>query len=457
MRAFLKASRGGTIGSRLDVSALGLLRSRRVVREHNAPARLSLLRRLRERALLHELVETRVEQSWNEQLFSRVLGYRTLLSHDALPFHVLPKNHAGTRRYDDFSLGFFGLGDDIVVGTAELKSPGADLDTPQTSGNYNGQTPVEQALAAGRAHGGRCRWVIVSNFCEIRLYDLHDRSTGLPPPVAVVADLRLIRNPHDLAVLRAHLDVAALLGEPGKENAEMLAALDVNDPSQPLPAREGHSRLVIRFTPRGDRILPLYVIEKGAREAAVALGEHLPAFRERRRVSFRVKGAWVAADEMTSAGPAARLAASRFGEVQLSTCVSLSSISGVSPGGQSGLGGEVSLDSLLDVAHGFMSAAEAFERSTHAGSKAGAVSAELRETCGVVLAPQRLLEAESGVSGVCPETDISVGDFEVVDDELDLATARCLCELAIQFRGDLGGVALSEHLVKAHLRSRSQR
>jgi hypothetical protein len=162
----------------VDFSAVHALRARRAARDPQPSARLALLRRLAQQTIFQTLPETRVEQSWNEQLFARVLGYRTLFSHDGLPFHILPKNLADRHHYDDFSLGFFGAGEDTVLGTAELKSPGADLDARQTSGNYKGRTPVQQALEAAAVHGSGCRWVLVSNFRELRLYDARAQRTS---------------------------------------------------------------------------------------------------------------------------------------------------------------------------------------------------------------------------------------------------------------------------------------
>ena len=46
---------------------------------------LQVLRRVLRRDLdgtLPALAETRAEQSWNEQIFARLLGYRTLFSHE---------------------------------------------------------------------------------------------------------------------------------------------------------------------------------------------------------------------------------------------------------------------------------------------------------------------------------------------------------------------------------------
>jgi hypothetical protein len=184
------------VHSRLDFSALHARRARRIASVQDAATRLAVLRRLQRQYVTHDLphrsAETRVEQSFNEQLFARVLGYRTLLSHDNTVYHVEPKLTRG-RRTADFSLGFFG-GEDArrVVVSAELKDPGADLDKPQ-SGGYGGASPVQQAFAAAKAAGG-CAWVIVSNFRELRLYRYPDQSSAF-----ATVDLLAVRGVDALA------------------------------------------------------------------------------------------------------------------------------------------------------------------------------------------------------------------------------------------------------------------
>jgi hypothetical protein len=95
-----------------------------------------------------------VEQSFNEQLFARVFDYATLFSHVGVPYHLSPKTYAGERRYDDFSLGSFGAGADVVYASAELKGANITLDSPLVSGKHRGTTPVQQAFGAARYHRG---------------------------------------------------------------------------------------------------------------------------------------------------------------------------------------------------------------------------------------------------------------------------------------------------------------
>jgi hypothetical protein len=114
----------------LDFSYANLARARRHVSAAEAVEPLRVLRRLHDRFLcgaVSAYTETGVEQSWNEQVFAKVLGYSSMLAHDKIPFDVTYKNdHDG--RYDDFALGFF-FGDgaqDHAIVSGELKGPQAD-------------------------------------------------------------------------------------------------------------------------------------------------------------------------------------------------------------------------------------------------------------------------------------------------------------------------------------------
>ncbi|MEP7119364.1 MAG: hypothetical protein ABJE95_00415 [Byssovorax sp.] len=428
--------------SLVDFSALHALRARRLAREPQTSDKLALLRRLAQHTVFGTLSETRVEQSWNEQLFARVLGYRTLLSHDALPFNILPKNIADRHHFDDFSLGFFGAGESLVLGTAELKSPGASLDARQTSGNYGGRTPIDQALDTALVHGTSCRWVLVSNFRELRVYDMRDPGA----PLAVVHDLALVRNPDDLALVCAHFDAAALLGEPGKDNADMAAALDVDHLSHPLPARPDHARLVLRFVRKDDLTLPLFRVEKALREAGDAIRETLGVTAPVRDWGFLAKDGWVC----TEPAATARLSASRFGEVQLSLAIPAPAET-VSIDGQARSTAKLPSRTLHEGALAFCKATIAFQRILFGATPlAGTVGGELREVKSTALQIESMQEPMAPTTGVCPAPDISAGDF-ATGGSLVSPVASCLCELAIQFRAARGGVGLSQQQLSTWL------
>ncbi|HZF50271.1 MAG TPA: hypothetical protein VE093_16545 [Polyangiaceae bacterium] len=420
--------------SLVDFSSLHALRARRAAREPRPAEKLALLRRLAQKTVFGNLPETRVEQSWNEQLFAKVLGYRTLLSHDARPFHILPKNAADRYHYDDFSLGFFGAGEDIVLGSAELKSPGASLDAPQTSGNYNHRTPVQQALETAHVHGPGCRWVLVSNFRELRLYDMREPSE----PLAVVKDLSLLRNQDDLALVCAHFDAAALLGEPGKDNADMAVALDLDHPSHPLPPHPENARLVLRFVRKEALTLALFRVEKALREAGEAVRETLSVPAPTRDWGFVAKDGWVSTEPSSTV----RLAASRFGEVQLSLRIPTPP-GAVLVNDQTTTVAKLAAGKLHDGAVAFCRAITAFHRSLFGSTQpTGVVGGELREVKNTALQIESMQEPMAPIAGVCPAPDISAGDFDVYG-SLASPVASCLCELAVQFRASRGGVGLS--------------
>ncbi len=78
----------------------------------------------------------------------------------------------------DGALGFFKfenkkeIENDVRV-VIELKNARTTLDKPQNRKSFKG-TPVEQAFMYANKTGGNCKWIIVSNFIEIRLYQAND-------------------------------------------------------------------------------------------------------------------------------------------------------------------------------------------------------------------------------------------------------------------------------------------
>lgn len=78
----------------------------------------------------------------------------------------------------DGAIGFFKMKSkkDIEIdvrAVIELKNTRTSLDKPQNRKDFKG-TPVEQAFMYANKTGVNCKWVIVSNFLEIRLYQSSD-------------------------------------------------------------------------------------------------------------------------------------------------------------------------------------------------------------------------------------------------------------------------------------------
>ena len=111
------------------------------------------------------------------EVFDRLLGWRQIVGADGL-HHLEPETSSRAvkgYRPPDARLGWFGPAMDRTRRVLELKGPGVDLDAKQGAG-YGRLTPVEQAFGyAARVDG--CRWVLVSNFIEVRLYRT-DRGQG---------------------------------------------------------------------------------------------------------------------------------------------------------------------------------------------------------------------------------------------------------------------------------------
>ena len=402
----------------------------------DSKARLALLRRLRghhSSGYLGTLTESTAEQSWNEQLFAGVLGYQTLLSHDRLPFHLRPKTYNTHGKYDDFSLGFFGIaGEEVVLGSAELKGAGADLDAPQKGKSYKNKTPVQQALETARKVP-TCRWVIVSNLTELRLYPVDDDE-----PVAVVL-LHEITSARDLARLCALFDRRALLGDHG-DDAEMVNAPNKKEthPSMPLAKEEGCYRVIFRFTPSEEQRFPLFEVEEALRAMTRKDGDDLwlrPSNRDPDDdFPAALQDGWVAFE--TSVGAhARRIAMSTLGEIQVTSRLPFQNGDTVTP--LSGIGDALKLG-IHVVRKGYYGVAT---RPTKAN---GLVTVELRDVKEKRLYVEgtTLLRTDSNM-GVAEHDVITAGDFKW-GSELGSSTRICshsLCELAIQFRSDTGGVA----------------
>jgi hypothetical protein len=136
---------------------------------------------------------------------------------------------------------FWGDKRDVVVASAEFKDPGMNLDAPQTDRKEK-ISAVAQAFRTAAGFQG-CLWILVSNFRELRLY--HAQRSEEP---LVSLDLHEIRTPRQLAVLCAHFDFDALVGNRG--TSEMSTMLNSKHPSAPISASDGTLRIIGTFTPQ---------------------------------------------------------------------------------------------------------------------------------------------------------------------------------------------------------------
>ena len=148
------------------------------------------------------------------EVFDRLLGYRSIVGAGEI-HHLEPETSSkAVKGYQppDARLGWYGPGLDRTLGVLELKRPGTDLDAKQGA-SYGRLTPVEQAFGYAAKVDG-CRWVMVGNFLELRLYRT-DRGQGYCQHFAL-ADLA---NPDGLATFLFLLSRVTLLGpDPAAES-----------------------------------------------------------------------------------------------------------------------------------------------------------------------------------------------------------------------------------------------
>ncbi|MDO8951186.1 MAG: TaqI-like C-terminal specificity domain-containing protein [Draconibacterium sp.] len=121
--------------------------------------------------------EEAIQADFLNKFFGEILGY----VYDDSNLWNIEKEYKsvtdGTKA--DGALGFFTMNgkniDTDVRAVVELKDALTDLDKPQNR-QSDKRTPVEQAFSYSSKAGGRCKWVIVSNFKEIRFYHASDQS-----------------------------------------------------------------------------------------------------------------------------------------------------------------------------------------------------------------------------------------------------------------------------------------
>jgi hypothetical protein len=121
--------------------------------------------------------EESLQGNFLQQFFVDVLNYSN--QKDTGTWFLETEQKAADGKKMDGALGFFTINDKIIHADVrvviELKNAKTDLDKPQTRKNDN-RTPVQQAFDYANSLGGTCRWIIVSNFLEIRLYYQTDRT-----------------------------------------------------------------------------------------------------------------------------------------------------------------------------------------------------------------------------------------------------------------------------------------
>jgi len=102
-------------------------------------------------------------------IFSNVLGYKRIAESPAEWNLWHEKKTQLDASKADGALGFFSDKEQDIRVIIELKGAGTDLDAKQQR-LHDHRTPVEQAFGYVPKSGKKCKWVIVSNYIELRLY-----------------------------------------------------------------------------------------------------------------------------------------------------------------------------------------------------------------------------------------------------------------------------------------------
>ncbi len=122
---------------------------------------------------LLSMKEEQLQDEFLKTFFGDVLGYSYDISADTCQLEIERSTEFDNKKPDGV-LGFFHRdGEATVKAVIELKGSKINLDKKQNRKDFPG-TPVEQAFSYVPKMGGQCRWVIVSDFVEIRLYHASD-------------------------------------------------------------------------------------------------------------------------------------------------------------------------------------------------------------------------------------------------------------------------------------------
>ncbi|KZL91312.1 DNA methyltransferase [Clostridium magnum] len=117
---------------------------------------------------IFSFTEKELQSTFLNHFFDKILEYTSLPFNGE--FNLIAEQ---STKFDaskpDANLGYFSTSERDVRVVVELKDASCNLDVKQRRLNDN-RTPIEQAFGYAPKYGSSCKWVIVSNFIEIRLY-----------------------------------------------------------------------------------------------------------------------------------------------------------------------------------------------------------------------------------------------------------------------------------------------
>ena len=168
---------------------------------------------------LEESNERSLQAAFLDAVFVRLLGYEQALS-GKVPYTLrLEVSTEVDATKPDGALGWFGIDEAQVRAVVELKDARTSLDQRQLS-RPDRLTPVDQAFLYASKFTN-CRWVIVSNFRELRLYS-HTHGQR----IYETFQLQDLVEPTELTRLVSQLRAAALIGESPDEDGYLERLLE---------------------------------------------------------------------------------------------------------------------------------------------------------------------------------------------------------------------------------------
>ena len=118
--------------------------------------------------------EEQLQARFATEVFEKTLGYKNSFN-ETWEYELERKTDVDGQK-PDVVLGEFTSSESKVMAVVELKDfKYYDLDKKQNRVGDK-RTPVEQGFGYAPKFGGNCRWVLISNFNEIRLYDKNDEN-----------------------------------------------------------------------------------------------------------------------------------------------------------------------------------------------------------------------------------------------------------------------------------------
>ncbi|WP_375417606.1 DNA methyltransferase, partial [uncultured Hymenobacter sp.] len=242
------------------------------------PAHLEKLRRWQQ-SIASGYVTTQKEEALQAEFLNLVFGQALGYEFERPEYRqlLLEKKTSVDGTKPDGALGEFAADPRGALGgpvraVVELKDARTSLDAKQKLGaRGRAETPVEQAFSYPSKMGASCRWVVVSNFVELRLYAANDQTR------AEVFDLRTL--PDQPAALRrffALLDARQLLPPPGQPDAPLDLALRQRQEQEARISKEFY-----RDYRAARRALLDHLIEQNPAEAPLDLLQHTQKLLDR--------------------------------------------------------------------------------------------------------------------------------------------------------------------------------